>query len=51
MKKVVTELNDDLHCKMRIRALNLGMTVKEYMTSLIENDVKEKEYPAPTTNS
>lgn len=44
MRKLIVELDEELHKKMRIRVAEVDSTIKQYITDLIEKDVqKEKE--------
>lgn len=44
MKRVVIEIDDDLHKKIKIRAITSDRSIKGYIKELIEQDLrKEKE--------
>lgn len=44
MKRVVIELEDHFHKKIKIRAITSDRTIKDYVKDLIEQDLnKEKE--------
>ena len=44
MRRLIVELDDELHRKMKLKAFASGKTIKQYVTELIEKDVqKEKE--------
>ena len=54
MKRLVAYIDNELHHKMRIRAAMQGMTIRKYITSLIETDLeraKKEEYPAQPTKA
>lgn len=44
MKRIVIELDDDLHREIKVRAVTSDRSIKTYVTDLIEQDLsKEKE--------
>lgn len=44
MKKLIVEINDDLHKCVRRMALEKSVSIKQYITELIKKDLqKEKE--------
>lgn len=43
MKRLIIDLEDELHKKMRIRALQDDKTVKQYISELIQKDVETKK--------
>lgn len=43
MKRIVVDLEEELHKKMKIKALQDDKTIKKYITDLIEKDVEEKK--------
>lgn len=42
MKRVVVEMENDLHKKVKIKALNLDKTTKDYVLDLIKKDLEKK---------
>lgn len=43
MKRLVIELDDAKHKKIKMEALRLDKSAKQYVTELIEKDLKTKE--------
>lgn len=43
MKKIGIEMSNDLHKSIRIRAIELDKTVKDYILDLIKNDLETKK--------
>lgn len=44
MKRVVVEMEDDFHKKMKLKAVSSDKSIKEYVKELIEKDLQnEKE--------
>ncbi len=44
MKRLVIEMEDDLHKNVKIKAASQEMSMRDYVKQLIENDLsKEKE--------
>lgn len=43
MKRVVVELEEMLHRRVKMEALQNDKTVKQYVTELIEKDLETKE--------
>lgn len=43
MKRLVVELDDKLHKKVKFRAFQCEKTMKNYVIALIEKDLEEKE--------
>lgn len=43
MKRIIVDLEEELHKKMKIKALQDDKTIKKYITDLIEKDVEEKK--------
>ena len=41
MKPIVASIADETHKKMKINAAKRGMTIKDYLAWLLENDDKE----------
>lgn len=42
MKRLVVDMEESLHTAIRIEALKQGRPAKEYVTELIEKDLKER---------
>lgn len=43
MKKLIVEINDDLHKCVRRMALEKSVSIKQYITELIKKDLQKKE--------
>lgn len=43
MKRLIVELDEELHKKMKIKALQDDKTVKQYVTDLIRKDADTKK--------
>lgn len=43
MKRLIVDLDEELHKKMKIKALQDDKTVKQYIANLIEKDVETKK--------
>ena len=43
MKNLIAEVEDDFHFKVKMEAMRRKMTIKEYIVSLIEKDLKEEK--------
>ena len=43
MKRLIVDLDEELHKKMKIKALQDDKTVKQYKADLIEKDTKTKK--------
>lgn len=43
MKRIIVDLEEELHKKMKIKALQDDKTIKKYITDLIEKDVEAKK--------
>lgn len=43
MKRVIVELEEETHKKMKMKALQDDKTVKKYVTDLIQKDVETKK--------
>lgn len=43
MKKIVVEIDDSLHKKIKFAALNQEKTIKQYVTDILKKEVKENE--------
>lgn len=43
MKRLIVDLDEELHKKMKIKALQDDKTLKQYIANLIEKDVKTKK--------
>lgn len=43
MKRIIVGLDEELHKKMKIKALQDDKTIKKYITDLIEKDVETKK--------
>lgn len=43
MKSIVCEVPDELHTQVKLRAITLGMTMKEYILDLILHEMNDKE--------
>lgn len=43
MKRLIVDLDEELHKKMKIKALQDDKTLKQYIADLIEKDVKTKK--------
>lgn len=43
MKKIVIELEDDLHKKVKMQALSTDKTMKDYVRFILEKDLQKKE--------
>lgn len=43
MKRLIVDLHEELHKKMKIKALQDDKTVKQYIADLIEKDVETKK--------
>ena len=43
MKRLIVDLDEKLHKKMKMKALQDDKTVKQYVTDLITKDVKTKK--------
>lgn len=43
MKQIIVDLEEELHKKMKIKALQDDKTIKKYITDLIEKDVEAKK--------
>ncbi len=43
MKRLIVDLDEELHKKMKIKALQDDKTVKQYIADLIEKDTETKK--------
>lgn len=43
MKRVIIELNDELHKELKINCFKDGITLKDYVTGLVVKDLKTKK--------
>lgn len=43
MKRVVVELEDDFHKRVKLQAIGKDMSIKEYLTLLIKKDLETKK--------
>lgn len=43
MKSIVCEVPDELHTQVKLHAITLGMTMKEYILDLILHEMNDKE--------
>ena len=43
MKKLGIEMSDELHKRIKIHAIELDITIKDYILNLIEKDLETKK--------
>lgn len=43
MKKLGVAMSDDLHKRIKLRAIELDVTVRDYILELIKNDLEAKK--------
>ncbi|MED9903575.1 MAG: hypothetical protein UFG06_05265 [Lachnospiraceae bacterium] len=43
MKNILVEVDNEYHDKVKIHAVTHGMTIKEYVTGLIDKDLETKK--------
>ena len=43
MKRLAVELDDKLHREFKLRALQKGKSMREYVMELIQNELKKEE--------
>lgn len=46
MKNLSVNIEDELHLKVKMKALVSGMSLKEYLLKIIEKDLKEERKQA-----
>ena len=48
MKRVVIEISEEMHRKLKIYCFNQGISVKKYVTQCVIRDPKQKKEQTPT---
>lgn len=43
MKRLVVEIDDDLHKKIKLQALNEDKSIKDYVRDVIKEDLKKEK--------
>lgn len=48
MKRLVVEMDNELHTAIKIEALKRGKSAREYVTELLEKEIRKEEQDAGT---